>query len=89
MPNIDPSTPLFQLTVEQFLSLTQINQEKLTAKKYEYGIKGIQKIFKCSKSKAFSLKKSGILNEAITQNGKYIVIDAEKAIELFNKSNEL
>ena len=87
MPNIDPSTPLFQLTVEQFLSLTQINQEKLTAKKYEYGIKGIQKIFRCSKSKAFSLKKSGILNEAITQNGKYIVIDAEKAIELFNKSN--
>ena len=47
MPNIDPSTPLFQLTVEQFLSLTQINQEKLTAKKYEYGIKGIQKIFRC------------------------------------------
>ena len=89
MTNIDPSTPLFHLTVEQFLSLTQINQEKLTTKKYEYGIKGIKKIFKCSKSKAFSLKKSGILNEAITQNGKYIVIDAEKAIELFNKSNEL
>ena len=89
MLDIDPSTPLFHLTVEQFLSLTRVDKEKLSTKRYEYGIKGLQKIFKCSKSKAFNLKKSGILYEAITQNGKYIVIDVEKAIELFNKSNEL
>ena len=36
---IDPSTPLFHLTVEQFLSLTSVDKEKLSTKRYEYGIK--------------------------------------------------
>ena len=77
--NIDPKKPLFQLTVEEFLSLQQSNRSE---KKYEYGLKGLAKTLGCSRSKAAELKSSGILDDAIIQNGHLIIIDKEKAMEL-------
>ncbi|HFI4797895.1 DUF3853 family protein [Elizabethkingia anophelis] len=82
MKVIDPKTPLWQLTVEEFLDLQKFNYSE---KKYEYGIKGLAKILGCSRTKAAEIKASGILNEAIVQNGNIIVIDKEKAIQLFGK----
>lgn len=77
--NIDPKKPLFQLTVEEFLSLQQSGRYE---KKYEYGLKGLAKILGCSRSKASELKSSGILDDAIIQNGNLIIIDIEKALQL-------
>ena len=77
--NIDPKKPLFQLTVEEFLSLQQSNRSE---KKYEYGLKGLAKILGCSRSKASELKSSGILDDAIIQNENLIIIDIEKALQL-------
>lgn len=77
--NIDLKKPLFQLTVEEFLSLQQSNRSE---KKYEYGLKGLAKILGCSRSKASELKSSGILDDAIIQNGNLIIIDIEKALQL-------
>ena len=77
--NIDPKKLLFQLTVEEFLSLQQSNR---TEKKYEYGLKGLAKVLGCSRSKASELKSSGILDDAIIQNGNIIIIDVEKALQL-------
>ena len=57
-------------------------------KKYEYGLKGLAKILGCSRSTASKIKSSGILDEAICQNGKLIIIDKEKALELLKKSKE-
>ncbi|MDV3774550.1 hypothetical protein CMU14_15865 [Elizabethkingia anophelis] len=82
MKVIDPKTPLWQLTVEEFLDLQKFNYSE---KKYEYGIKGLAKILGCSRTKAAEIKASGILNEAIVQNGNIIVIDKEKALQLFGK----
>ena len=80
MKNIDPKTPIWQLTVEEFFEVAKsLNSEK----KYEYGMKGISKIFGCSLSKAYQIKTSGILDEAIVQNGNIIIIDKDKALELF------
>ena len=80
MKKIDPKTPLWHLTVEEFLEVSKdINAEK----KYEYGLKGLAKILGCSISKASEIKSSGILDEAIIQNGNLIIIDKEKALELF------
>lgn len=45
MKVIDPKTPLWQLTVEEFLDLQKLNYSE---KKYEYGLKGIARIFGCS-----------------------------------------
>ena len=77
--NIDPKKPLLQLTVEEFLEIQQNNSSE---KKYEYGLKGLAKILGCSRSKASELKSSGILDDAIIQNGNIIIIDKEKVLQL-------
>ncbi|WP_374360314.1 MULTISPECIES: DUF3853 family protein [Flavobacteriales] len=82
MKKIDPKTPIWKLTVEEFLEVSKnINLES----KYEYGLKGLARILGCSISKASEIKSSGILDEAIIQKGNIIIIDRKKALELFAK----
>lgn len=83
MKEISPKTPLWQLTVEEFL---EVSKKLNSGKNYEYGLKGLAKILGCSISKASEVKSSGILDEAIIQNGNLIIIDVEKALELFGKN---
>lgn len=82
MKNVDPKTPIWQLTVEDFL---EVSKKITSEKKYEYGLKGLAKILGCSVSKASEVKSSGVLDKAIVQNGNIIIIDKEKALELFGK----
>ena len=83
MNNMDPKTPIWKLTVEEFLEIAKaMNAEK----KYEYGLKGIAKMLGCSLSKASEIKSSGILDEAIIQNGNIIIVDKDKALQLFGKN---
>ena len=77
--NIDPKKQLLELTVEEFMDLQKNNVQE---KKYEYGLKGLAKTLGCSRSKAAEIKSSGILDDAIIQNGNLIIIDKEKAMEL-------
>jgi hypothetical protein len=53
---------------------------------FEYGLKGISKIFGCSIPTAKNIKKSGKINAAIHQIGRKIVIDAVLALELTKKN---
>ncbi|WP_185286791.1 DUF3853 family protein [Chryseobacterium indologenes] len=80
MKNIDPQTPLWKLTVEEYLEIIKNFCSETT---YDYGLKGLAKILGCSISKASEIKSSGILDEAIIQRGNIIIIDKKKAIELF------
>ncbi|MHC6199199.1 DUF3853 family protein [Elizabethkingia miricola] len=82
MKEIDSNTPIWQLTVGQFMELQNRSSAE---KKYEYGLKGIARIFGCSMPQANRIKSSGIIDDAIVQNGKIIVIDKEKALQLFGK----
>ena len=84
MRNIDPKTPIWQLTVEEFLEVSKLIN---TEKNYEFGLKGLAKILGCSISKASEVKRSGLLDDAIVQNGKIIVIDKDKALQLFAKND--
>lgn len=52
-----------------------------------YGIAGIAQIFNCSIATANRIKKSGKINKAISQRGRLIVVDANKALELFNNNS--
>lgn len=52
------------------------------SKRYEYGIRGIAKIFGCSIPTANRIKKSGRIDRAITQVGRKIIVDAELALQL-------
>jgi len=82
MKKFDLKIPIWQLTVEEFL---EILKNFTSEKKYEYGLKGLAKILGCSVSKASEIKSSGILDNAIIQNKNIIIIDREKALELFSK----
>lgn len=53
-----------------------------TDKKYVQGINGIASLFGCSKSTAQRIKNSGIINDAITQIGRKILVDADLALQL-------
>lgn len=53
--------------------------------KYVYGIAGIAKLFGCSIPTANRIKKSGKIDQAITQIGRKIIVDAELALELAGK----
>ena len=57
-----------------------------TERKLAYGIKGIADTFGCSIPTANRIKKSGIIDKAISQVGRKIVVDADLALELV--SNE-
>ena len=75
---------------QEFVLLLQ-NAEKQTAKvpaevvpekHYEYGIAGIAKIFGCSIPTANRIKKSGVIDAAITQVNRKITVDSELALSL-------
>lgn len=51
------------------------------------GILGIASIFGCSLPMAQKLKKS-VIKDAVTQNGRFIITDVERAKELFQKYAE-
>lgn len=92
--NIDDlkEKPIWQMTGEEFLYLQQ-NTGATTAtaptpaidsttKKHVYGIVGIARLFGCSMPTAHRIKKSGKIDQAITQIGRKIIVDAELALEL-------
>lgn len=86
--------PICMMTGEELTLLLQ-NTEKVTAKvpaevvpekHYEYGIEGLAKVFKCSIPTANRIKKSGVIDAAITQVGRKIVVDVELSLELAKKA---
>ena len=92
--------PIFQMTGEEFLFLQkkifqdentidlQENNENQLAKKYVYGIRGIAKLIDGSISSANRLKKSGVIDDAIIQNGRKIIVDAEMALQLIKENKK-
>ena len=88
-------TPICKMDGEELAFLissitsNQQAQALLTQKPQEehnvYGIAGIAQIFGCSIPTASRIKKSGIINDAITQVGRKIVVNADKALELASK----
>lgn len=82
--------PICMISGQEFVLLLQ-NAEKQTAKEpaevmpekhYKYGIAGIAKIFGCSIPTANRIKKSGVIDAAITQVNRKITVDSELALNL-------
>lgn len=91
--------PILQMTGEEFLTLlkgvaptgtnTQAKPSPTPSpKKYVYGIRGIANLLNCSISTANRIKKSGVLDGAIIQNGRTIMVDTEKAIQLLKEESQ-
>ena len=49
-----------------------------------YGLRGIQDLFNCS-HKTAQYYKDRVIHEAVSQNGRKIVVDADLALKLFNE----
>lgn len=81
---------IWQMTGEELVHLLHPENTKESPtistidspKKYVYGIAGIAKLFGCSMPTAHRIKKSGKIDQAITQIGRKIIVDAELALEL-------
>lgn len=90
---------LLNSTIEEFIEALRIGlglnlqeddepyTESSPQKHYIYGMKGLAQLLGCSLSTANRIKKSGVINAAISQNNKIIVIDADLALELLKVSN--
>ena len=55
---------------------------KSIEQKYIYGLKGIAKLFGCSVSSARRLKPSGKINDAIIRDGRKIIVEVDRALQL-------
>lgn len=63
-------------------SFTSVDAEPSSQKRYVQGYQGIASLFGCSKSTAQRIKKSGIIDDAITQVNRKILVDADLALQL-------
>ena len=86
------NTPIAALTVGQLMEVIGQTDTKENApsspstssKKYAHGLRGIRELFDVSHATAQRYKDS-FLQPAIMQNGRKIVVDVDKAMELFNE----
>lgn len=92
--------PLGALTVQELLDILAplISRQQPTQpvsseqtndnKRYVYGLAGLARLLGCSIVTANRIKKSGVINKAISQVGRKIIIDADLALELLNSSRK-
>ena len=66
--------------------LVDIVQESTPERKMVYGIEGLEELLCCSKSTANRIKATHIIDPAISQINRTIIIDAQKALELLSSS---
>ncbi len=79
--------PLFSLTGREFLELQKAAQQPIATpesktEKYVYGLGGLARHLGCSTNTAGRIKRSGIIDKAITQIGRTIVVDADLVLQL-------
>ena len=65
---------------------TEVAIPQVASKGNYYGIEGIARVFGCSVPTANRIKKSGIIDKAITQIRRKIVVDADLALALAKES---
>lgn len=89
----DINTPIWQLTIGEFMELLNEQKQESTAEvkyddqKYVYGLAGIASLFGVSKVTAWKIKSSGKIDKAISQTGRTIVTDRELALKLIQKND--
>ena len=71
-------------------AINESSQSSSTNKKtYVYGIKGLAAILGCSRPTAQRIKSTGKLDSAISQTGRTIVVDVDKALELIRLDRKI
>jgi len=87
--SISNETPIALLTVGQLRELLNLDKQPepiktpQNDKRLVYGLHGIRNLFNVSHATAQRYKDT-IIKDAVSQRGRKIVVDADKALELFN-----
>ena len=89
---ITNDTPIAFLTVGQLLEIMELERKKQNHPtpapkepiRLAYGLNGIRKLFGVSHATAYRYKET-IIKEAVSQHGRKIIIDVDKALELYKK----
>jgi hypothetical protein len=93
--DVDDNTPVSMLTVGQLRKAlfpdiekakTDTSKPSVSEKRYVYGLAGIRGLFNVSVPTAHRLKNT-VLKGAISQQGRVIVCDVEKAMQLFRENS--
>ena len=79
---------LKEMVVEALMERDARQMAENAQKRYVYGIAGIAQLFGCCNTTANKIKQSGAINDAISQQGGIIVVDAEKALDLLKVSKK-
>lgn len=95
MSKYDLNTRLIDLTLGELLDAIEDRVKQVQAsaepaqeeKRFVYGLKGFAKLLGCSKTTAARLKATGDYDEAITQIGALLLIDADKVLEIARENN--
>lgn len=61
--------------------------KEIENRRYVYGLKGISELFHVSHATAQKLK-NGVLRDAVSQQGRILLVDVEKALRLFGNKND-
>lgn len=83
----DLKSLVHDLLLEQ--SLAPVEDMNATKKNYVYGLQGIAQLFSCSVSTACRIKQSGVLDPAISQVNRLLVVDADYALDLVKVNTKL
>ncbi len=90
------NTPIWQLTVGEFLELQEKSRIDIAKKEKSdssikknlvYGIKGLAELLSCSPTTAQKIKNSGVIDKAISQFGRKLIIDADLVLKLISKES--
>lgn len=92
--NYTPETRIIDLTVSQLVELIENTMKATRAepekeKRLVYGIAGIASVFGCSIATANRIKKSGVIKDAIMQDKRLIIVDADRAVELWKEHKSI
>ena len=88
--NLKKDTRLVDMTLGDLFNAIQemraVAQPQETEEKYAYGIDGLAKLLHCGITKAWQIKNSGDIDEAIIKIGKQTIIDKEKVLLLLKEN---
>lgn len=80
--SIPLDTPLSALTVGQMLTLIKDSISVPSEKRYARSMGELAEYLGTSASTCYRMKAAGLLDEAISQSGRWQMIDVDKVIEL-------
>lgn len=98
MSNYNLNTRVIDLTLGDLLDAVEARVKQATSSKTEadhqsdkhfvYGLRGLARLLGCSKTTAARLKASGKYDEAITQIGALLIIDADEVLRIAKEGNK-